>query len=53
MSVVHERPIALGLLRNGRARIGETVHARVRSSIIPMTVTAPVFHDADRTRVKS
>ena len=53
MSVVHDRSIALGLLRQGRTRIGETVHARVRDEIIPMTVTAPVFHDSDRARVKS
>lgn len=52
-SVVHDRIIALGLLRHGRDRMGETVHARVRNEIIPMTVVAPVFHDADRTRVKS
>lgn len=53
MSVVHGRVIALGLLKHGRARIGETVHARVRDVVIPMRVVAPVFHDADRSRVKS
>jgi len=52
-SVVHDRIIALGLLRNGRSRMGETVHARVRDEVIPMTVVDPVFHDADRARVKS
>lgn len=53
MSVAKGRVIALGLLKHGRARIGQTVHARVRNEIIPMTVVAPVFHDADRARVKS
>jgi sarcosine oxidase subunit alpha len=53
MSVVHNRPVALGLLRNGGARIGETVHARVRDRIMPLRVVAPVFHDPDRARVKS
>ena len=47
------RVVALGLVRNGRARTGETVHARVYDRIIPMQVVAPVFHDADRKRVKS
>jgi len=52
-SVARNRSIALGLLRNGRARFGETVHARVREQIIPLEVVAPVFHDADRSRVKA
>lgn len=47
------RVIALGLLRNGRARLGETVHARVYDRVVPLKVVAPVFHDADRKRVKS
>jgi sarcosine oxidase subunit alpha len=51
--VARKRSIALGLLRNGRARFGETVHARVRERIIPLEVVAPVFHDADRSRVKA
>jgi sarcosine oxidase, subunit alpha len=53
MSVVLGRSIALGLLHKGCSRMGQTVHARVRDEIIPMTVVAPVFHDADRSRVKS
>jgi sarcosine oxidase subunit alpha len=52
-SVARKRSIALGLLRNGRARFGETVHARVGDRIIPLEVVAPVFHDADRSRVKA
>ncbi|MGL4243093.1 MAG: aminomethyltransferase family protein, partial [Beijerinckiaceae bacterium] len=53
MSVARGRPIALGLLKDGRARIGRTVHARARDKIIPLIVTEPVFHDADRKRVRS
>ena len=52
-SVALDRVIALGLLRRGRARMGEVVHARVRDEIVPLEVTAPVFHDADRARVRS
>ena len=52
-SVARQRSIALGLLRNGRARMGETVFARVYDRTIPMLVVPPVFHDADRQRVKS
>lgn len=52
-SVARNRSIALGLLRNGRARFGETVHARAHGKIIPLEVVAPVFHDADRSRVKA
>lgn len=52
-SVALQRGIALGLLRNGRSRIGETVHARVYGRVIPMLVAPPVFYDADRRRVKS
>ncbi|HRJ69955.1 MAG TPA: FAD-dependent oxidoreductase [Beijerinckiaceae bacterium] len=53
MSVAQQRPVALGLLREGRRRMGETVRARVRDRIIAMQVVEPVFHDASRSRVKS
>jgi sarcosine oxidase subunit alpha len=52
-SVALDRVIALGLLRRGRSRMGEIVHARVRNEIVPLRVVAPVFHDADRARVRS
>ena len=52
-SVALDRVIALGLLRRGRARMGELVHARVRDEIVPLEVVPPVFHDADRARVRS
>jgi sarcosine oxidase subunit alpha len=52
-SIALDRVIALGLLRDGRSRIGEVVHARIRHEIVPLRVVAPVFHDADRARVRS
>ena len=52
-SVALQRSIALGLLRNGRSRMGETVHARVYGRVIPILVAPAVFYDADRLRVKS
>jgi sarcosine oxidase subunit alpha len=51
-SVVLNRVIALGLLTDGRARIGTTVHAKLPDAVIPMCVVEPVFHDRDRARVK-
>ncbi|MBL8839110.1 MAG: (2Fe-2S)-binding protein [Alphaproteobacteria bacterium] len=51
-SVALGRTVALGLLNDGRARHGETVFAKLPDAVIPMTVVPPVFHDADRARVK-
>ena len=44
-SVVNKQVIALGLLINGRARIGETVIIRDRERTIRAVVTKPCFHD--------
>lgn len=52
-SVVMNRWVALALLENGRSRIGETVHARLRHSKIPSEVTAPIFHDPDGRNLRS
>ncbi|CAN1496029.1 soxA, sarcosine oxidase, alpha subunit family [Rhabdaerophilaceae bacterium] len=52
-SVALNRIVALGLLFRGRSRMGEFVHARVRDEIIRLKVVEPVFHDADRARVRS
>ncbi len=51
-SVALNRVIALGLLTNGRARIGETAYVKLPDAVVPMRIVAPVFHDADRARVK-
>ena len=52
-SVVRNRSIALALVENGRARLDETVHARLPDRIIRAAVTAPVFHDPDGKRMRS
>ena len=52
-SVVNNRWIALALLENGHARRGETAHVRLRNSIIPVQITAPVFYDPDGKVLRS
>ena len=52
-SVVNNRWVALALLENGHARQGETAHVRLRNSIIPVQVAAPVFHDPDGRLLRS
>ena len=52
-SVVRRRTVALGLLRNGRARIDEWVCVRVKDRIIKARLTPPVFHDPDGERLRS
>jgi len=52
-SVVNERVVSLALLKNGRARLGEVVHVRVKDEIIKATVTTPCFHDPQGTLLKS
>ncbi len=45
-------PIALALLQDGRARIGETVHVtRLPSGTMPCRVVSPVFLDPEGERV--
>ena len=44
-SVVHGRSLGLALLENGRARIGETAHVRLKDEVIPVEVSAPCFYD--------
>ena len=41
------RSIALALVRSGRARIGETIHAAPESGFLPCKVTEPVFYDPE------
>lgn len=47
-----ERTIALGLLHNGRARVGETVLAWHDGRSTPAVVTRPVFYDPQGERLK-
>ena len=51
-SVSEGRSIALGLLMEGRSRIGDTVYARARKEVIPALVTKPVFYDPDGHRLR-
>ena len=44
------RSIALALVRGGRARIGQTVHAALAEGALACTVNAPVFYDPEGAR---
>ena len=44
-------PIALALLRSGRARIGGTVEVAADGGNTPMRIVAPNFYDPDGTRM--
>ena len=52
-SVVRERSVALGLLTDGRARIGETAYVRLKDEVVPAEITAPCFHDSEGKRLRS
>lgn len=47
------RSVALALLHDGHARIGERVHARVGDRVIPASVTRPCFYDPEGHRLRS
>jgi sarcosine oxidase subunit alpha len=51
-SVVNKQIVALGLLTNGRARIGETIIIRDRERIIKAVVTKPCFYDPKGERLR-
>jgi len=44
------RTFALALLKGGRDRLGQTVHAPLGDRVITATVTEPVFYDPEGTR---
>jgi len=52
-SVVHGRSVALGLLADGRRRMDETVHVRMKDEVVPVRVVAPCFHDPQGQRMRS
>ena len=52
-SVANQRSVALGLLANGRQRLGETVFIRMQDQVVRATVTAPCFHDPSGARLRS
>ncbi len=45
------RVVALGLLNDGRSRIGQTVYARSYDRVVPVAVTAPRFYDTGAQRL--
>ncbi len=51
-SGVLERTIALGLLTDGRSRIGETVLAWDQGEPLSLEVTRPIFYDAEGIRLR-
>jgi sarcosine oxidase subunit alpha len=44
------RPFALALVRAGRERVGETLHAWHDGESVPVTVTEPVLYDSEGAR---
>ena len=52
-SPANQRSIALGLLANGRQRMGETVFIRMQDQVVRATVTAPCFYDPACTKLRS
>ena len=52
-SVVNNRWVGLALLENGHLRHGETAHVRLKDSVIPVTITRPVFHDPHGNLLRS
>jgi len=51
MSPTLGRGIALGLVKGGRGRLGQTLYVPMPGGAIPVKVVAPVFHDPDGARV--
>lgn len=52
-SVVRERAIALALLVDGRNRIGQKAHIRLKDEIVTAEICAPCFHDPDGALLRS
>ena len=50
-SAVLGRSIALALVEGGRSRTGQTLYVPMPHGDIPVTVTQPVFYDAEGTRL--
>ncbi len=51
-SATLDRFIALALLEDGRARIGQTLHVPMPAGAIAVQVTSPVFFDPDGSRLR-
>ncbi len=46
-----QRSIALALIAGGRTLLGSTLYVPMTDRVIPVTVTSPVFHDSEGTRL--
>jgi sarcosine oxidase subunit alpha len=49
-STALDRTFALALVKDGRSRLGETVHAPLGDRTIAATITEPVFYDTEGAR---
>lgn len=52
-SVVRECCVALALLENGRERIGQKAHIRLKQEVVTAKIVAPCFHDPDGELLRS
>jgi len=52
-SVARSRSVALALLTDGRSRIGQAAHVRIKNEIVPVTITQPCFYDPASERMKN
>ncbi len=52
-SVALDRAVALALLGNGRAGIGQKAHIRMKDEVVTAEITAPCFYDPDGERLRS
>jgi sarcosine oxidase subunit alpha len=51
LSATLERPIALAMLRGGRARLGKRLYVPMPHETIPVKVVSPIFYDPQGTRL--
>jgi len=51
-SVVQNRVVALALLMDGRRRMGEKAHIRLKDEVVTAEITRPCFHDPDGERLR-
>lgn len=52
-SVALDRAVALALLEDGRARIGQKAHIRMKDDVVAAEITAPCFYDPGGERLRS
>jgi len=52
-SVVQDQAVALCLLTDGRRRMGEKAHIRLKDEVVTAEITRPCFHDPEGERLRS